>query len=338
MTIGVGVIGMGFMGRTHVTAYLDAIADGADARLVAVADGHPERRAGRGDASGNMDVAGEGALFDPADVAGHERAEDLLARDDVDVVSICTPTDSHVALATAALDAGKHVLLEKPVALTTGDVDRIAEAASRSPELLCVPAMCMRFWPGWDTLRDAIADERHGALRSLAFRRRGSRPTWNAFYADASRSGGAVFDLHVHDADLVVWCLGEPAAVFSTGDRDHVTTSYRFADGPPHVTAEGGWDHAPGTPFEMTFTAVFERATWLYDGAGPCLRVAADGELRDESLSETSGYLGQVKALLEAVGDPAAAARLPDLGDARRVTQCLESEVRSLASGRAETL
>src|SRR4029453_5583634 len=92
-------------------------------------------------------------------------------------------------------------------------------------------------------------------------------PAWSpAFYGDPARSGGALFDLHVHDADLVRWLFGAPGAVTSTGTLDHVTTLYRYADGPAHVVAEGGWDHAGGFPFSMGYTVVFERAT---AGLGP---------------------------------------------------------------------
>ncbi len=341
MTIGIGVVGMGFMGRTHVTAYLDAIADGADARLVAVSDHDAERRAGRGTAGGNLDVAGEGPLFDVDDVRGFARPAELFADDGIGVVSICTPTESHVELAIEALRAGKHVLLEKPVALRARDVATLAEAAERAHAqhgLVCMPAMCMRFWPGWDTLRAAVQDQRYGALRSLAFRRRGSRPTWNAFYDDEARSGGALFDLHVHDVDLVVWCLGMPTSVFAAGDRAHVTASYRFARGQPvHVTAEGGWDHAPGTPFEMTFTAVFADATLLYDGSGPHLRVCRNGEADDLPLGPVTGYRRQIDHLLARVATPVEA-ESPTVVDAFSVTRLLEAEARSLELGHSVDL
>src|SRR6185295_16666128 len=99
---------------------------------------------------------------------GHERPEELLARKDLDLVSICTWTDSHVDLALAALAAGKHVLVEKPIALRE-------RPAART---LCMPAMCMGFWPGWSLLHEAVADRRWGPVRSAVFRRHASRPAW----------------------------------------------------------------------------------------------------------------------------------------------------------------
>ena len=70
---------------------------------------------------------------------------------------LCTPTDSHVDLAIAALRAGKHVLVEKPVAVDPADVERLAMVA-RENGTICMPAHCIRFWPAWAWLRDAIGD------------------------------------------------------------------------------------------------------------------------------------------------------------------------------------
>ncbi|MBY0308938.1 MAG: Gfo/Idh/MocA family oxidoreductase, partial [Phycisphaerales bacterium] len=173
--IGVGVIGMGFMGANHARAYVAAARDGTACRLVAVSDPSPERLSGGTPAGGNIKAGADLPLFDPAEVTGYTRAEDLLRDGRVNLVSVCTPTDTHVELALAALQAGKHVLLEKPVALASAEVARLAEAA-RGAGTLCMPAMCMRFWPGWTFLRDAVRDGRFGALRALSLHRLGSGP------------------------------------------------------------------------------------------------------------------------------------------------------------------
>src|SRR5690606_13831216 len=201
----------------------------------------------------------------PPDVTWHTSAEALLASDDIDLVSICTPTDTHVAIAEAALRAGKHVLVEKPVALDPQSVRLLAETA-RETGRLCMPAMCMRFWPGWDWLKSAIDERRYGAVRSAVFQRLGARPGWaQEFYGDDTRSGGAMFDLHVHDADIICWLFGKPSQVTCRGDSQHCTTLYEFDSGPRHVTAEAAWDNQPGFGFRMRYTIVFERATADFD-------------------------------------------------------------------------
>jgi len=332
MEIGVGVIGLGFMGRTHVRAYAEASRAGCANRLIAVCDKDPGRFTGAG-ARGNLESGAEGPLFDPSETEVVSDPEELLAKDAVELVSICTPTDSHVDLAISALEAGKHVLVEKPVALRSADVQRLADVANAS-DRLCMPAMCMRFWPGWSWLADAIRDGTYGRVTSAVFRRLAPRPAWGReFYEDAERSGGALFDLHVHDADLVRHLFGEPDSLTSTGTPHHVTTLYRYDDGPRHVVAEGGWDHADGFPFHMGYTLVFENATasWSIDRS-PALAIAVNGEhkaVRD--VHRGTGYDFEVRHLLAAIaGDEELRATVDE---ALALTRMLERERESLGSG-----
>jgi predicted dehydrogenase len=332
--IGVGVIGLGFMGRTHVEAYRAADSAGLQNRLVAVCDASAERRAGIASNAGNLGGATRERLFDPREVAAFERVEDLLADPRVELVSICTPTDTHVELALAALAAKKHVLLEKPVALASKDVQRVADAA-RSAGRVCMPAMCMRFWPGWEWLRARIREGTFGAVKSAVFQRLGTRPGWSGgFYEDERRSGGALFDLHVHDADFVRWCFGPPRSVASAGSPDHVTTHYRFESGPPHVIAEGGWDHTAGFPFRMRFVVVFEQATADFDlSRTPTLLLARNGASDPVAIATGAGYEGEVRHMLDAIarGTPLVAT----IDEAVGLTRMLEAERSSLASGAA---
>ncbi len=340
-SIGIGVIGLGFMGQTHVRAYQSAAADGFGCRLVAVCDSDGERRAGRVGGGGNIAV-GTGAqqklLFDPRLVQAYAEPRDLLADASVHLVSICTYTETHVDLALAALAAGKHVLVEKPVSLHAGEVRRLAAAAKGALEergLLCMPAMCMRFWPGWDWLRARVADGSLGRVRSATFTRMGSGPAWaSGFYRDTSRSGGALMDLHIHDTDFVYWCFGRPESVCSTGDEMHVTTLYRYAGAgaPVHVVAEGAWDLAPGAGFRMRFVVNFERGTAEFDfsrapGSPALVLHTAEGTSAVEPTVPgiATGYDGEVRHLLGAI-----AGGRRELGatmdDAVAVAELLEAE------------
>lgn len=329
--IGVGVVGLGFMGRMHVEAYRAAAAAGHANRLVAVADGDPARLTGEPASGGNLGEAGVERLFDPDQVRVTTSVEELLADGEVELVSICTPTDTHVDLAEVALAAGKHVLLEKPVALDVASVERLAAVAGKAPGA-CVPAMCLRFWPAWSWLERAIAKGELGTLRSLTLTRLGTRPAWNpGFYGDPARSGGALFDLHVHDADFVRWALGPPSAVTSTGDRDHLTTLYRYEEqgAPVHVTAEGGWDQAAGFAFRMAYVAMFEGGTADYLlGRDPELLLARDGRSSAVELPALTGYDGEVRHVLDALARGRAPG--PTLAEALALTRMLEAEARSL--------
>ena len=300
---GIGVVGLGFMGRTHIGAWSEAARLGRANRLVAVCDSDPERLTGTTQAAGNMGPGTEGGrLFDPEVVATFTDPAEFFAHDALDVVSICTHTDSHVDLACAALAAGRHVLVEKPVALTAEEVQRLADAA-RASHHVCMPAMCLRFWPAWSWLRERMCDGSLGRVCSAVFRRVSAPPGWSpGFYKSPEKSGGALFDLHVHDADFVRWCFGPPDSVVSTGTVDHLTTLSRYADGPEHVSAEGGWDHAVGFDFSMGYTVVFERATAVYlSGAEPELSLIRDEVSETIDLPSHDGYTGEAMHFLDAL-------------------------------------
>ncbi len=328
--VGVGVIGLGFMGQTHLRCYRAADSEGYANRLVAVCDASPERRAGKVETRGNL-ATGEGAAFDPQRVRACAEAAELLADSQVELVSICTPTDSHADLAIAALEAGKHVLVEKPVAVRSADVQRVADAAHAS-DRLCMPGMCIRFWPAWAWLREQIVANTFGRVRSATFHRLAAPPGWSApFYADDSRTGGALVDLHIHDADFVRWIFGDPQAVVSAGSINHLTTIYRYgSDGPGHVVAEGGWDHTPGFEFRMRYVVLFEHATADFDlGRKEQLLVARDGKREAIKLEPITGYDGEIRHLLHAVATGSRHLNAT-IDEAVSVARLLEAERESL--------
>jgi len=329
--IQVGVIGLGFMGRTHVGAFQNAT--GSPCRLAAVADARVREILNGAATAGNLTTSGSSGPLVSGDVRTYTRAEELLADPGIHAISICTPTDTHVDLALAALAAGKHILLEKPVAVRSADVARVREAAAKSGKV-CMPAMVMRFWPGWEWLHDRIRDRSLGNIRSAEFDRRGSRPTWNtAFYSDESRSGGALVDLHIHDADFALWCFGMPSAVTSVGSVNQVTTIYHYpadSSSPALVTASGGWGQSPGFGFRMRYTANFENATADFDlarGEKPVLMGDAT-ESRPIELPTLSGYDAEIRHFVDVVAN--GTTPKATLQDAFLVAKLLEAERESL--------
>ncbi|MFM9997070.1 MAG: Gfo/Idh/MocA family protein [Phycisphaerales bacterium] len=341
-TIGYAVIGLGVMGRTHVRAVHAARVAGLPCRLVAVCSPDARERAGLAGAGGNIGpTSHDEMMFDPSQVRGVAEPE-MIARDGaVHAVSICTPTDTHAELAGIMLRAGKHVLIEKPVAIRSEDVRRLARVAADSGRV-CMPAMCMRFWPGWDWLKARVVDGSFGRVKSAVFTRVGSRPGWSpAFYADAARCGGAIFDLHVHDADAVLWLFGRPREVVSVGSIDHITTQYRFAPspgGPAIVSAEGGWYGADGFPFRMRYTVEFERAVadWDLSRADPLLLVR-DERATPVKLPTETAYEREVRAFIALLAGGGGQSPVT-LQDAIAVTELIEAERRSAQTGQPVTL
>ena len=144
--------------------------------------------------------------------------QDVLARDDVQAVSICTPPFTHVEMATAALRAGKHVLCEKPVTSTLAGLDAIAEAERASGRVFSV-VFQLRFGRGAQQVRLLLDEGRFGRLhlglaetlwfRDDAYYDVDWRGTW------AQECGGATSSLAVHLIDCLLWFMGEPESVYA---------------------------------------------------------------------------------------------------------------------------
>ena len=303
--INIGIIGLGFMAATHIRAYRQV----PGARVASLCN--PSGRHLDGDFT---NVAGNVGATDPVklDLTGVQATKnfaDLLTDPTIQLIDICAPTQAHRELAVAALRAGKHVLCEKPLARSAAVAREIVSAAARAKGFF-MPAMCLRFWPEWVWLKQAIDTRTYGDVLGARFRRVAEPPGWgkNTFF-NGAESGGALFDLHVHDTDFVQHCFGRPRRVFSTGYMkfsgaiDHVVTQYEVASG-AIVHAEGGWAMTPGFGFNMSYTVNFERATADYDSArgAEALRLCEAGQAsRTVKCEGPDGYVGELRHLVEAI-------------------------------------
>ena len=339
--VGIGVIGLGFMGAMHLRA-LEKV---NGAKLVAICN--PSGRRLDGDFTGVAgNIAGASPMqLDMSVIRGYKDFDEMLANPDVHVVDICAPTPSHEDLAIAALKAGKHVICEKPLARHAETARRI-QAAAESASGFFLPAMCLRFWPEWAYAKQLTDSETYGKLLAARFRRVAEPPGWgHSKYFDGAASGGGLFDLHIHDTDVVQWLFGRPKAVFSqgyakvSGAVDHVVTQY-VTDSGATVSAEGSWAMTPGFGFTMAYTLQFERATLDYDFSrtdGPLKLVVDDGSTHTLSFGGNDGYIGE----LQYVTDCVAQGKAPEtvtVADAVQAVEICEAEERSVASGELETL
>lgn len=300
--VNVAVVGLGWMGITHLKAYHGI----PTARVTAVV--------------GRTRLPVNGVLVGPSGTAGgadsfklepgvklYRRLDEALTDPDVDLVDLCVPTPLHAEMAIAALRAGKHVLCEKPMARTSAAAGAMVAAAASSGRHL-MPAMCMRFWPGWSLLKKLVADQTHGKVLAARFRRVSAPPARSRdFYFDGARSGGALLDLHIHDADFVQFLFGRPIRVSSAGRSqfsgaiDYVVTQYEVAGGAT-VHAEGGWLMTQG--FAMSYTVNFEQATFDFDSTrgAEALRIDQPGEgSRFVRFEEPDGYAGQARHIIDCI-------------------------------------
>ena len=335
-TLRIGVAGLGFMGATHIKAITQL--EGVEIGALLNPSGH--RLDGDfSDVSGNL---GDGSplRLDMENITAYKEAEAFLADPTIDIIDICTPTPSHKNLTEAALRAGKHVLCEKPMARNSGEARSMAAVSAETGKLL-MPAMCLRFIPEWKIIRDCVRDQRYGKVLAARFRRVGEPPTWNpSFFFDKEKSGGAILDLHIHDADFVQFCFGKPRRVHAqgfskvSGGIDHVNALYDFEDG-PSVEAEGSWAMSPGFGFNMSYTVIFKNATLDYDmsrGEEAFRCHKADEAVPDPEPEETDGYRGEIRHLADAIrnGTPLSEVTVQDAIDS---IELIEAEEQSIESG-----
>lgn len=331
--VNVAVVGLGFMGVVHLRAYQLNPA----ARIVAVCDA--VRLPVNGILAG---VAGNVKKMDdinlgPA-VKVYTKLEEMLKDPEVQLVDLCTPTPLHPEQAIASLRAGKHVFCEKPLARTSAAAREIVEVEKASPGFL-MPAMCMRFWPGWSWLKQVVDERPYGKVVAARFRRMSEMPTWSkqGTYTGAGNIGGALFDLHIHDVDFVQFLFGRPASVFASGvvsggnSVDHVVAQYHYPGG-PIVHAEGSWLMTKG--FTMSYTVICERATLDYDLArgADALQVTEAGKEPRVVHHEGDGYAQEIQYVL----DCALQDRTPAVvtaADGLQALEICEAEEKSVLSG-----
>lgn len=298
--LNVAVVGLGFMGATHLKAWKQV----SGARVGAVVSSNAKKLAGDlTGVSGNFGGGG-GEVMDFSSIRKYDSLEAALGDAEIDVVDICLPTDQHGKAAIAALRAGKHVLVEKPMAMDETEAEAILNEARQSGRTLMV-AHVLRFIPAYTALTGALPTA--GPVRSALFRRRSGAPKWSRGLTDSSRSGVGIFDLLIHDADYCLSCWGMPDSVRAVGYEDpgrgidvvHAELRYRDAGG---VIISGGWHHRDSHPFSMEFTVVADRGTLEWStGAAELLEYGCDGKVERQALPEVDPFAAELAYFAECV-------------------------------------
>jgi predicted dehydrogenase len=206
--------------------------------------------------------------------------------------------------------------------------------------------MCIRFWPAYAWLKQAIDAQPYGRVLAARFRRVSEPPTWGReHFFDGAKSGGAILDLHIHDADFVQFCFGRPQAVYAqgfslySGEIDHVVAQYQVACGAA-VSAEGGWVMGAGHGFEMAFTVIFENATldFLSTRGDEALRLfEKDQPARTITPGDGDGYLAELSYMIQCIATRSAPT-IVTANDAASAVEICEAEGESIRSGRIVTL
>jgi len=240
---------------------------------------------------GNIDAGSDRLNLDG--VALYTDVAEMLASENLDGVSVALPTHLHKAVSIQCLEAGVHVLCEKPMALNVPDCDAMIAAASKAGKHLMV-AHCIRFWPEYAWAKMAVSSGEYGKVLAADFSRLTDVPAWadGSWLADPAKSGGLALDLHIHDLDFIQYLFGTPSSIRSVGTR-HVQTQVDYADGRA-ITATASWAMPKSFGFQMSFKIMFEKAALVFDGAS--LKVyPAEGEPFAPEVAEGDGYKGEVE-------------------------------------------
>lgn len=239
------------------------------------------------------DVSGYG------DIRCYTDLEEMLQKEDIDLIDICIPTNLHKQYAIDMLDRGYLVLCEKPMALSFEDCQEMV-AASNGKLMI---GQCLRFSPEYLYAKQLVTEGAYGKPTSASFRRLSPTPTWGFenWFVDAKRSGGALLDLHIHDLDIARFIFGEPKKVSCISGGKQVSED-AFAYSTLYyddfaVFAEGRWDQV-NMPFIADFRLSFEQANVVCTD-GTVTVYPYEGEAFSPELSGDSMYMKEIEYLID---------------------------------------
>ena len=331
----IGIVGFGFMGKMHFNCYnsLDT------AKIVAICDKNKDTLSSSDQTQGNIE--GQASEIDLTGIETYVSFDQMLQDADLDAVSITLPTDLHRDHSIKALERGWHVLCEKPMALTVADCQAMIDAARSSQKELLI-GQCIRYFPEYAKAKEIVDSGEYGKLLGGSFRRLSLTPVWSSeeWFTNGQRSGGAAFDLHIHDTDFVQYLFGIPQAVFSQGVTgpsqkiDHIVTQYLYDENNKAIVAEGGWMMAEGFGFEMSFNLVLENATLCYDiTRDPVFRLCpAKGEPFSPEIESGDGYSREIDYFIRKISG-ASPPSVTTLEESRNSVRIALAEIESARTG-----
>ncbi|MBE7042761.1 MAG: Gfo/Idh/MocA family oxidoreductase [Ruminococcaceae bacterium] len=194
---------------------------------------------------------------------------DLLADPSIDVVHVLTPNRSHAEISIASLEAGKHVMCEKPMAKTAAEAEKMVEVAKKSGKKLTIGYQA-RHAAESRFLKQAIEAEQLGEIyyaQAKALRRRGT-PTWGVFLNEYEQGGGPLIDIGTHSLDLTLYMMN------NYKPRMVVGTTYKKLTNPDCGNPWGPWDEKQNTVEDSAFGfIVMENGATIQLGASWCLNI-----------------------------------------------------------------
>ena len=275
----IALVGVGGMGGVHLNCYKGM----TDIELVALCDIR-------------MDMLKEKAAGLSAKL--YDNIDDMLAAEKPDLVDICTPTYLHIEQAIKAMEAGAHVLSEKPMALKSEEIDALFAAMEKTGKRY-MTAQVVRFMNAYVYLRGIIESKKYGKLESLTMKRVSATPrwSWNNWFIDV---------------DFMQSVLGEPKNIVGVYHpmTDNLS-NYAFANYIYEgctVAIESGWYNDAGLGFTAEFSAIFENGNLILK-SGVLTENNQPVDLSNTekvgetgiNISNVDGYAGEIKYFIDCV-------------------------------------
>lgn len=304
----IGILGAGFMGSTHAKSY---------------------RQVPGAEIAGIYGLSADRArpLADEMGTVWTTDLNRLIEDPTIDAIDVCLPGPQHRVVAEAAIAAGKHVTLEKPITLTLEDAGALVDLAAKTDKIFMV-AHVLRFWPEYMEIHKRASSGDYGNIISgLAYRRQ-PFPAWSKLFAQSDLTGGAVIDMMIHDYDALNWVMGAPASAVATGrtnprsnggiDQVQVMLNYGDASG----MVDGGMMMPESYPFSSTFQILCERGAFEYNFRAGGRSVEMGGGTNELTFFPNEGdpeiltpaqedpYVGEARYFIECIvkNEPAARA------------------------------
>jgi UDP-N-acetylglucosamine 3-dehydrogenase len=323
----IAILGFGFAGKAHAKAYVRM----PDAKLTAI--------------GGFRNQLARQQWQTPYPVEFHADPDVLLNSCEADIVDICLPTHLHEEFVVKAAAKGRHIVCEKPLALSLASADRMIGAVYAAGVTAMV-AQVLRYFPHYRKSRELVQSGRLGQVFYGYASRLSSLPAWGEWFRDPAKSGGALFDLQVHDLDYLLTLFGVPQSVFAAGIRsqtgawDHVVTTLSYSD--KKACTEASYRMPSGWPFTSRLRLMGTQASIEYEfrvqanvdkleKAQNRLMVYPERGIPEEIVVEDCDpFYCELRHFIESVSGRA---NTSSLQEARNVIGVLQSVAQSLESG-----
>lgn len=276
--INLGVIGLGFMGEKHIECWQKM----SNVNLVAVTSSKAKQ------------------FTEEACFRVYAEIDEMLSCEVLDAVDICLPTVFHKEAVNKALNHGCHVIVEKPFALSSSEMDEMIACSVRSGKRIMVAHVC-RFMQEYRFAKEIITAGSLGKPLYYYSGRSSATPKWssNNWLADKKLSGGTVMDLQIHDVDIANWLLGEPIDYkmveinnpqLGAAHFGHVISTIKYSN---HMAAvlEAGHLMPETYPFSTAYRLICEKGVVEFSrGANLCFTLYKENEIIDLSGEYHSKY------------------------------------------------